>query len=97
VYQTLQVSKQKKQIRSFLYNSFLNNHYLNENELKEKMKPILIKANEKFEKCKDAFEKLQKDFEVDIDYTMEGDTHGIYEDHLNMTFKVDDVYCYYKL
>lgn len=69
----------------------------NENELKEKMKPTLIKADEKFEKCKDAFEKLQKEFGVDIDYTMEGDTYGIYEDHLNMTFHIDNVYCYYKL
>jgi hypothetical protein len=91
------ISKQKKQIRSNLYNSFLINHNLNENELRKKMKPTLIKANEKFKKCKDAFEKLQKEFEVDINYTMEGDTHGIYEDHLNMTFRIDGVYCYYKL
>lgn len=93
----IRIQKHKKQIQSNKSDALLQIYSIDEVELKENMKPILIKANEKFEKSKAAFEELQKEFGIDINYTMEGDTHGIYESHLNMTFRIDGVYCYYEL
>jgi hypothetical protein len=91
------ITKNKKQFQSDKSDLFLKNYNTNKEELVEKLKPILVKADEKFEICKAAFFKSQEELDFDVDYTMLGDTYGIYKDYMYISFKIDGVFCRFEL
>ena len=93
----IKINKAKKQIKSNSYNMFLKSHFIDAEKLKNKLKLTLKKANVKFDRCFEAFEKLKKEMDFDLDYQMYGDTFGIYEDFQYISFKIDNVYCEYQL
>lgn len=47
-----------------------------------------VKAYDKFKEVKRSFEKFQKDHGVEIDYFLDGDTHGLRHD-MTITFNMD--------
>lgn len=93
----IKVKKNKKQIYSNKHDLFLNSHHTTKEAVIESLKPILSKAKEKFEICKELLNKIQDENDFNVDYTMEGDTHGIYEDYLHISFNIDGVFCKFML
>lgn len=93
----IEVEKRKKQIRSDKVELFLKTHNITKEAVVEKLKPILVKAKEKFELCKNRLFELQKELDCDIDYTMLGDTYGIHENYLHISFAMDNVFCKFEV
>lgn len=93
----IKVEKRKKQIMSNKHDLFLNSHHTTKEAVIESLKPILAKAKEKFEICKELLNKIQDENDFNVDYTMEGDTHGIYEDYLYISFYIDGTFCKFEL
>lgn len=89
----IEVEKHKKQIQSSKQDLFLKNHSITKEDVIEKLKPILIKAKDKFENCRQKLVLLQNELEFDVNYMMLGDTHGIYEDYLYISFTIDGIFC----
>ena len=96
--------KEKRSIQSNKYEKFVNTknfyvfpHYMTEKDANESLKETLKKAKEKFEICKELLNKIQSENDFIVDYTMEGDTHGIYEDYLHITFNIDGTFCKFEL
>lgn len=93
----IQIDKRKKQVRSDKLDLFIDNHHIEKESVIEKLNPILVKAKEKFEVCSKKFLSLQNELDFDINYQMLGDTHGIYEDYLYISFTMDGIYCRFEL
>ena len=93
----IKVEKRKKQIMSNKHDLFLNSHHTTKEAVIESLKPILAKAKEKFEICKELLNKIQDENDFNVDYTMEGDTYGIYEDYLHISFNIDGIFCKFML
>jgi hypothetical protein len=51
-------------------------------------------ATELLHKTKELLTAVLKENHCELGFTMEGDTHGIYESHLDLVTKVNDVYFY---
>ena len=91
------VEKRNKQVRSNKHQLFLDTHDITETAVKEKLKPILEKAEKKFDKINKIFTKLLTDEDCDISYTMNGDTYGIYEDYMYISFNIEGVFCKFRI
>ena len=91
------VTKHDKQIQSDKHDLFLKNYSITKQDVIDKLKPILIKAKDKFKNCEKLLSELQKQFDFEVSYTMLGDTYGIYEDHLDITFEIDGVFCKFRI
>lgn len=91
------VEKRKKQIQSDKNYLFLNNHNITREAVIEKLNPILIEARNKFEICRERLVLLESELNFDVNYTMEGDTHGIHEDYLHISFTIYGVFCKFRI
>lgn len=93
----IEVKKFKKQIMSNKYDLFLKNHYITKEAVIKGLESILVKAKEKFKICEEILNKIQKENNFIVDYTMEGDTYGIYKDYLHISFDIDGIFCKFRI
>lgn len=91
------VEKRKKQIQSNKNYLFLKSHNITKEDVIKKLKPVLEIAKDKFKIVERRFIKIQDENDFIVDYTMEGDTHGIYEDYLHISFTIDGVFCKFRI
>lgn len=89
--------KNKKQIRSNNLDLFRSTHHHSHDSAKKALAPVLEKANDKYSQFHNRLIALQKELDANVDFYMNGDTYGIYESNLIVTFDIDNVYCRYSL
>ena len=65
--------------------------------MKNALVPVLEKANDKYSQFHNRLIVLQEELDANVSFFMEGDTFGIYESGLIVTFDIDNVYCRYSL
>lgn len=66
----------------------LDSYFLTEDSAKQAINVHVQAAQQKFEECRDAVERLKKSMDFDVSYAMYGDTYGIHEDYLYIAFKM---------
>lgn len=93
----IEIEKKKKSIRSDRFEKFKNDYSTTKEQENERLKPILKKAIDKFNECEQAFLKLQRELEFNVDFSMFGDTYGIYESYQYISFDIEGVYCKFKI
>ena len=89
--------KNKKQIQSNKFDLFKSTHHLSIDSVKNALAPVLEKANDKYSQFYNRLTALQKELDANVSFFMEGDTFGIYESGLIVTFDIDNIYCRYSL
>jgi len=65
---------------------------LTKEDAKNKILEVLEDAEKRANKIRKLIKDLEKSEDFYIDYTMDGDTYGIYEDHLDINFKYKGFY-----
>ena len=93
----IQIEKRKKQIESNKLDLFKSTNHQFPESVKTALSPILEKANDKYIQFYNQLTTLQKEFDVEVSFFMEGDTYGIDDSGLIVTFAIDKVYCRYSL
>ncbi len=71
------------------WSSHPKGHHLTEEDARDAIKPVLPKAKEKFNSIREKLRQMESSLGFELSYTMEGDTHGIHEDHLDIDFSMD--------
>ena len=89
--------KNKRQIRSNSLDLFRSTHHHSPDSAKKALAPVLEKANDKYSQFRNRLIALQKELDANVNFYMNGDTYGIYESGLIVTFDIDNVYCRYSL
>lgn len=93
----IKIEKHKKQRQSNKLDLFKSTNHQSPESVKTALSPVLEKANDKYNQFFNQLIALQKEFGVDVSFFMEGDTYGIYDSDLIVTFNIDKVYCKYSL
>lgn len=94
---SIEIEKCKKQIQSNKFDLFKRTHHQSYEAVKDSLTPIIEKANEKYNQFLEQLEKLEEESNVKISFFMEGDTFGIYDSGVIITFRIDNIYCRYSL
>ena len=89
--------KDKKQIQSNKFDLFKSTHHLSPDSVKNALAPVLEKANDKYSQFRNRLIALQEELDANVSFFMEGDTFGIYDSGLIVTFDIDKIYCRYSL
>jgi hypothetical protein len=63
--------------------------YATKEEAIAAIREVLPKAEAKVANIKQRLKLLEEELGFELDYTMLGDTHGIYEDHMDIDFTMD--------
>jgi len=63
--------------------------YTSDQEAREAILVVFPRAFERFNMIRDRIRQMEHDLDFEVTYTMDGDTHGIYEDHLDVDFRMD--------
>lgn len=66
-----------------------NGRFTTKDDAISEIKKVLPKAEEKFSRCLNALKALQEEMDFSSGDTYEGDTHGTYNDHSYISFKMD--------
>lgn len=93
----IKTEKREKQVQSDKIDLFKTTHHLSPDSVKNALTPVLEKANDKYIQFYNRLIALQKEWDADVSYFMEGDTYGIHDSGLIVTFKIDNIYCKYNL
>ena len=93
----IKTEKRKKQVKSNKFDLFKSTHHHSPDSVKNALAPVLEKANDKYMQFSTRLIALQKELDVDISFFMEGDTYGIHNSGLIVTFDIDKVHCRYNL
>jgi hypothetical protein len=93
----IKTEKHKKQIQSNKVDLFKSIYHHSHDSVKNALAPILEKANKKCNQFLEQLEKLEEESNVKISFFMEGDTFGIYDSGLIVTFRIDNIDCKYSL
>lgn len=81
----IHVSKRKRGINNNVFS--LDSYFLTVDAAKQAISKHLVAAQQKFEKCLKALNRLKEVLNFDVSYSIEGDTHGI-EDHPYISFEM---------
>jgi hypothetical protein len=68
-----------------------------ETEAREAIKPFLKEAKSKKEAVSAEIARIEKQYQCNIDYFMDGDTHGIHEDFLEVSFSLGGYHFNYEI
>lgn len=93
----IKIEKRKKQVKSNQLDLFKSTHHQSPESVKTTLSPVLEKANDKYNQFFNRLTALQKEFDVDVSFFMEGDTYGIHDSGLVLDFYIDKVSCRYSL
>lgn len=66
------------------------NRYFTKQQAKNAILEVMEQADSKARVIAEKLVELENQFDFYIDYTMEGDTYGIYEDYLNINFELNN-------
>lgn len=91
------VSKLKKKVRSNKLDLFKQTHHTTKQDALDSLKPVLIKAEEKFRICVEAFDMIKHNLNFNVGYHMEGDTYGIHTDYMYIDFTIDGIRCKFRI
>lgn len=93
----IKTEKRKKQVQSNKFDLFRSNGHHSPDSVKNALAPVLEKANDKYIQFYNRLIALQEELDVDVDFFMEGDTYGIHNSGLIVTFDIDKIHCRYSL
>ena len=89
--------KNKKQIQSNKVDLFKSTHHHSHESVKKALAPVLEKANDRYSQFRNRLIALQEELDANVNFFIEGDTFGIHNSGLIVTFDIDNVYCRYSL
>lgn len=93
----IKIEKHKKQIQSNKIDLFNSTNHQSPDSVKNALGSILEKANNKYSQFLNRLIALQEELDANVSFFMEGDTYGIHDSGLIVTFDIDKVYCRYSL
>lgn len=83
----IKVRKVEREINTKSFS--MENQHLTKADAIAAITPVVPKAEEKYKQIVEAFNSLQSNMACHISYRMDGDTHGIYEDSLYVSFEMN--------
>ena len=89
----IKTEKNKRQIQSNKFDLFKSTHHHSPDSVKKALAPVLEKANDKYSQFHNRLIVLQEELDANVSFFMEGDTFGIYDSGLIVTFRIDNIYC----